>query len=76
VSFLGRLFHRPEPAPIRYIVAHREESRRVRTARVHTQLQLEVAVARLTPEERAQARLRASIRPHHVNEQVGEGTNG
>jgi hypothetical protein len=55
MGFIDRLFHRPEPAAVRYVVANREESRKARIARVHTTLQLEVAVARLSPEEKRAA---------------------
>jgi hypothetical protein len=61
MGFIDRLFHRPEPA-VRYIVANREESRKARIARVHTTLQLEVAVARLSPEEKREAVERGSTR--------------
>jgi hypothetical protein len=55
-------FHRPDPAPVRYIVATRQESRKARTARVHTELQLAIAVNRLTPEQKREAIARASYR--------------
>lgn len=56
------IFRKPEPAPLRFIVATRQESARARTARAYTELQLGVAVARLSPEERREAISRASIR--------------
>ena len=65
---------KPEPAPLRFIVATREESRKARIARIHTTLQLGVAVARLSDEERKQAIVRAATtRPNYlVNRQSGE----
>lgn len=61
MSFHFRLpWSKPEPAPVRYVVAHREENRRARIARIHTELQLGVAVAQLTPEQKREAIERAS----------------
>lgn len=60
MNLIARLLHRPEPAPVRFIVATRQESRKAITARIHTELQLNIAVAQLTPEQKAQAISRAS----------------
>lgn len=62
MGFIDRLFHRPEPAPVRYVVATRQESRKARVARIHTELQLGIVVARLSPEERKAAIARAGVR--------------
>lgn len=62
MNFIDRIFHRQQPAPVRYIVANRQESRKAQTARIHTELQLGVAVAQLTPEQKRAAIDRASIR--------------
>ena len=61
MNILAALF-RPQPAPVRYITATRQESRKAQTARIHTELQLGVAVAQLTPEQKREAIERASIR--------------
>jgi hypothetical protein len=77
MSFIDKFFHRPPPSPeplsrgskgqyvqdrARYIIATREESRKARVARIHTTLQLEVAVARLSPEEKRAAVERGGTR--------------
>jgi hypothetical protein len=61
MNILTALF-RPQPAPVRYIVANRQESRKAQTARIHTELQLAVSIAQLTPEQRREAVQRASVR--------------
>lgn len=53
---------RPQPAPVRYVVSTRQESRKAQTARIHTELQLAVSIAQLTPEQRREAIARASVR--------------
>lgn len=62
MGFHWPIFRKPEPAPVRFVVATRQESRKARVARVHTELQLGIAVARLSPEERSAAVRRASFR--------------
>ena len=37
MNILARIFGAPEPAPVRYIVANRQESRKAQTARIHTE---------------------------------------
>ena len=64
------IFRRPEPAPVRYVVATRQESRAARVARIHTEVQLGVAVARLSPEEKAAAIDRAKSRHIPLEEAV------
>ena len=63
MNILAALFRpQPEPTSVRFVVATRQESRKAQTARIHTELQLGVAVAQLTPEQKREAIERASVR--------------
>jgi hypothetical protein len=58
MGIIQRLFGRADPLPhvtIRHVVATRQESAQARAARVYTELQLAVAIAHLSPEERKAA---------------------
>jgi hypothetical protein len=60
----------------RYVVATRQESMAAQRRRTDKMLELAVYVATTSNSQRkaeTEAYF-ASIRPHHVNEQVGEGT--
>lgn len=59
------IFSRPKPLPhvvIKHYAATRAESRLARQKRIDRELELAVSVAQLTPEQREQAKLRASSR--------------
>jgi hypothetical protein len=61
----------------RYVVATRQESMAAQRRRTDKMLELAVYVATTSNSQRkaeTEAYF-ASIRPHHVNEQVGEGTH-
>jgi len=57
------------PSPVRFVIATRAESRKARTARAMKELELGIAIARLTPEERAEAIARAKS-PRATDEKV------
>ncbi len=61
MTFFDRLFH-PKPAPVRFIVATREESAKVRTKKVEKRLELEMLKIHTPPDQFQAAIARASIR--------------
>ncbi len=58
MNILASLFHRPGPAPVRYVVATRQESLVARRRQADRLIELAVYKATTTPEER---RLEADI---------------
>lgn len=54
--FWSSLFHKPEPPPIRYVVATRSESRAYQRRKADVLCELAVFVAVTTPEQRAAER--------------------
>lgn len=61
MNILAALF-RPQPAPVRFIVATREESAKVRTKKVEKRLELEMLKIHTPPDQFQAAIERASIR--------------
>ena len=63
IARLASIFHsKPKPEPVRYVVATRRESHEAQRAKLFKELELGVAVAQLTPEQKRAAIDRASIR--------------
>ncbi len=61
MNILAALF-RPQPAPVRFIVATREESAKVRTKKVEKRLELEMLKIHTPPDQFQAAIDRASFR--------------
>jgi hypothetical protein len=57
---LFSFLRREHSQPIRFVVATAHENKEARTRRIHTELQLAVAVASLSPEDRKAAVARAA----------------
>lgn len=46
MSLLSAIFRKPEPVPVRYVVATKQDNARARIARIHKELELGIAVSR------------------------------
>jgi len=61
IPFLS-LFRKPAHTEVRFVAATRAESKLARRKQIDRQLELAVAVSRLTPEEAQSARMRGGRR--------------